>query len=90
MLLKFSDFVNCDHSIRKITSKSTRLQPVFIKIKRFEVNKKHNFSSEKRMSIYDYAHSLFGEDFYSNALYWYIVNIMYVIRYNVHIEVVTR
>ena len=22
--------------------------------------------------IYDYAHSFFGEDFQSNALYWYI------------------
>ena len=31
ILTKFSDFENVDNCIRKITSKSTRLQPVSIK-----------------------------------------------------------
>ena len=43
--------------------------------KRFEVNKKHIFSSEKIRNsgncIYDYAHSFIGDDFESNALYWF-------------------
>ena len=49
-----------------LTSKSIRLQTVFIQ-KRFEINKKQIFSSEKIRNsgnfIYDYAHLLFGEDF---------------------------
>ena len=40
-----------------------------------EVNKNRLFSSEKMRNsgicIYDCAHSFFGEDFLSNALYWY-------------------
>ena len=44
MLPKFSDFVNS--YVRKKTSKSIRLQLVFIKQK-FEVNKKQIFSSEE-------------------------------------------
>ena len=39
----------------------------FLFKKRFEVNKKQIFSSEKMRNsgncIYDYAHSFFGEDF---------------------------
>ena len=50
----------------KNTSKSIRLQPVFIKNK-FEVNKKQIFSSEKMRNsgncIHDYVQSFFGEDF---------------------------
>ena len=53
-------------AFKKITSKSIRLQPVFIK-KRLEVNKKQILSSEKMRNldncIYDYTHSFFGEDF---------------------------
>ena len=44
----------------------------FLFKKTFEVNKKGNNSSEKMIYssnfIYDYAHSFFGEEFYSNAL----------------------
>ena len=39
----------------------------FLLKKRFEVNKKHVFSSEKMInsghSIYDYVYSFFGDDF---------------------------
>ena len=47
ILPKFSYFVNSYDCIGKITPKSFRLyiQPFFIQ-KRFEVNKKHFFSSE--------------------------------------------
>ena len=38
ILPKFSEFVNSDDCIEKITSKSMRLQPVYIK-RKFEVNK---------------------------------------------------
>ena len=58
-------FVNSDYCIGQISSKSIRLQPVFIQ-KRFEVNEKHTFSSEKMINsgncISDYAHSFLGED----------------------------
>ena len=57
---------NPDDYIWKISSKSTRLQPIFIQ-KRFEVDKKQIFLSEKMRNsgrcIYDHAHSSFGEDF---------------------------
>ena len=42
ILPKFIYFVNSDDFIGKITSKSIRLQPLFIK-KRFKVNKKTDF-----------------------------------------------
>ena len=46
----------------------------FIFKKRFEVNKRQIFASEKMINsgnyIYDYAHSFFVEDFQFNALYW--------------------
>ena len=64
--LKFNDSVNSDGCIGKISSKSIRLQPVLLK-KNFEDNKKQIFSCKKMRnsdnSIYDYAHSFFGEDF---------------------------
>ena len=43
MLPKFSDFVNSGYCIGKITSKSIRLQPVFIKKLRFEDDEKQIF-----------------------------------------------
>ena len=65
MLPKFRDSVNSDDCIRKITSKSIRLKLDFIE-KRFEVNKKQIFSSEKMKNsgncIYIYSHSFFRED----------------------------
>ena len=54
ILQKYSDFVNSNHYIGKITSKSIRLQPVFIP-KKFEVNKKQIFSSEKRRNLGNYS-----------------------------------
>ena len=63
MITKFSYFVNSDYN-QTITI-SDYNQFLFKKI--FEVDKKHIISSEKlRKSgncIYDYAHSLFKEDF---------------------------
>ena len=48
----------------------------FLFQKRFEVNKKHIFNSEKMRNlgncIYDYAHSFFGKDFQPNTLHWYL------------------
>ena len=65
ILPNFSDFVNSDDCIGKITSKSARLQLFFIK-KKFEVIKKKKISSEKMINsgnfIHDYAHSIFGEN----------------------------
>ena len=46
ILPKFSDFVNSNDSIGKITSKSIRIQPVFI-TKIFKVNKKQIFLGKK-------------------------------------------
>ena len=67
MLPKFSDFLNSGYCIGKITSKSIRLQPVFIKKLRFEDDEKQIFSREKMRNsgnyINDYAHSFFGEGF---------------------------
>ena len=63
----FSDFINSYDCIGKITSNSIRLQPVFIKKKMFEVDKKQTFSSEKMRNsgncIYDYVRSFFRENF---------------------------
>ena len=46
----------------------------FLFKKRFEVNKNRFFSSEKMRNsgncIYDYDHSISGDEFESNALYW--------------------
>ena len=43
---------------------------------RFEANKKQIISSKKMRNsgncVYNYAHSFLGDDFHSNALYWYI------------------
>ena len=69
LLLKFSDFINSDDGIRKITSKSNRLQPVFV-LKRFEANKKTDFHIKKKRET-QVIRSFLGEDFKSNALYWY-------------------
>ena len=48
----------------------------FLFKKGFDVNKKPIFSGEtitiSDSCIYNYAQSYFGEDFYSNALYWFI------------------
>ena len=46
LLPKFYDFVNSNEYIRKITSKSIRIYPVFIK-KKFEGNKKGITSRNK-------------------------------------------
>ena len=58
---------NSDSLIGKITSESIRLQLVFIKDKKFKVNKNTIFSGEKMRNsdncIYNYAHAFFGEDF---------------------------
>ena len=68
----FSDFVNFDDCIRKITTKSIRLLPVYVQ-KRFEVNKKLSFSSEKMRDsgycIHDYRHSFFGKNFYPMRIF---------------------
>ena len=62
ILPKFSNFINSDDFIGKITSKYIRLQPAFIKKKGFEVNEKQIFSSKKVGKsgnyINDNAHSL--------------------------------
>ena len=47
ILPKLSVFVNTDDCIGKFTTKSIRLQLVFLSKKKFEVNKKSYFSSEK-------------------------------------------
>ena len=64
---KFSDFVNSDDPIGKITSKSIRLHPVFIQKKILSLEKTDFFLVKKMRNsgicIYDYAHSFFGEDF---------------------------
>ena len=64
ILPNFSVFLNS--KIRKFTSKSIRLQPIFIEKKIFEMNKKQLFYSEKKKNsgncIYDYAHSFFEEN----------------------------
>ena len=66
LLPKFSDFINYDDSVGKMTSKSIRLYPVFIK-KSFNLIKKGIISGEKMKNsgnyIYDYAHSFIGKDF---------------------------
>ena len=66
MLPRFSDLINSNDCIGKITSKSVRLKKLLLK-KRFEVNKKQIVSSEKMRNsgncIYDYAHSFYGMDF---------------------------
>ena len=66
ILPKFSDFVNSDDCMGKITSKSIRLQRVFSQ-KGFKVKIKQIFSSEKMKNsgdcIYNFAHSFFGEIF---------------------------
>ena len=45
-LKKCNDVVNSKGCIEKITSKSNRLQPVFV-LKRFEANKKTDFHIKK-------------------------------------------
>ena len=65
MLPKFSDFINPDDCIGIMTSKSIRLQPVFIFKKNVSYYKK-NIMKKIRNSgncIYDYAHSFLGENF---------------------------
>ena len=67
LLPNFTDFENSDDSIGKITSKSIRLQPVFIQKNNLKQIKKQIFSGGKLKNsdnyIYHYAHSFFGEDF---------------------------
>ena len=76
LLSNLSDFVISDDSTEKITSKSIRIYPVFI-LKRFKVNKRSLFSSEKkRISgnyIYDYNHLFFGKNFKSKPLYLWLI-----------------
>ena len=66
IFLNFSFFIKSDNCIGKMTSKSIRLQPVYIKRERSEVNNKQIFLVHEEMvfmnCIYDYAHSFFGED----------------------------
>ena len=63
LLSKFSDFLNSDDFIGKITSEYIQ----FLFKKRFEFNKKGIISCEKIRNsgdyVYDYAHSLIGKDF---------------------------
>ena len=65
LLPKFSNFVNSNDCIGKITLEYIRLYPVFIQ-KRFEINKKiRYFLLEKwvfQVIISDYTHSFFEED----------------------------
>ena len=63
MLPNFIDFVISDDSEKSHQNLSDYNQ-LLVK-KRFEVNKKHIFSSEKirNSGIYDYAHAFFGEYF---------------------------
>ena len=66
ILPKFSDFVNSEDCIGKITLEFIRPQPVSIK-KNIWSFKKQIFSIEKMRNsgncVYDYAHSFFGDDF---------------------------
>ena len=69
ILPKFSNFVNSEVCIGKITSKSIRLPRAscFYLKKDLKLIKKEIFSGEKIRNsgncIYDHAHSFFGEDF---------------------------
>ena len=61
---------------KKITSNSIRLFPVFIR-KKIWSWWRHIFSCDKMRNsgncIYNYAQSFFGENFQSNALYWFYI-----------------
>ena len=66
LLPKFNDFINPDDYMKKMTSKSTRLYPVFIQTKICILKKRITSSEKMRNSgnyIYDYDHSFFGKDF---------------------------
>ena len=56
LLLKFSDFVNSDHCIGKITLNSIRLRPLFIPKKYIKLKKKQDFASEKIKNSGNYIH----------------------------------
>ena len=54
LLSKLSDFINSDDWIGKITSKSVRLEPVFIRKKISKLIKKQIFACEKMMNLNDF------------------------------------
>ena len=64
LLPKFTDLMNFDNCIGKITSKSIRLYPVFFKDLNLII--KELFLVKMRSSgnyNFDHAHSFFGKDF---------------------------
>ena len=80
---KFSDFVNFDDCIGKVTSNLTDYNQFSFK-KRFEVNKEHIFCSEKMKNscncIYNYVHSLLNyrnltREFYFFHRNYYVLGI---------------
>jgi len=85
LLPKLSDSKNYNDFIGKITSNSITLNPVFVQCK---ILSQKNFSSDKMKNsgnyIYDYAYSFFGEDFLSNALYWYAYVLIYLGNFFCH------
>ena len=66
LLPKFSNLINSNGCVEKITSKSIRLYPVFIQ-KKIWIKKKEFISGEQIWNsgnyIYDYARSFFRNDF---------------------------
>ena len=66
----FSDFVNSDDCIGKSHQNLSEYNQFLFK-KRFEVDGEKMRNSGNL--FYDYAHSFFGEDFLSDALYWYYI-----------------
>ena len=71
---KFSDFVNFDDCIGKVTSNLTDYNQFSFK-KRFEVNKEHIFCSEKMKNscncIYNYVHSLLNYRNLTREFYYF-------------------
>ena len=66
LLPKFNDFKNPDDYMKKMTSKSTRLYPVFIQTKIFILKKRITSSEKMRNSgnyNNSYDHSFFGKNF---------------------------
>ena len=66
LLQQFSDFINSDDCIGKITQKSINLYPFYSK-KKIQFNKKWILSGEKIKNSsnfnHDHALSLYGKDF---------------------------
>ena len=70
-LQKISDFVNSDDCIGKVTLESIRLQPVLFKGNLKLMDNRFFLVEKSGNCIYDYAHSFFEKDFYSDELSWY-------------------